>query len=137
MGLMINGKEWNSNEDAFREMGTDNQEIANEIYGLAWLMHHEVDWSKPLPNEIAIGMTRESLDNEMGQHWQSCLSDARHFYREAAEWHEKRYDMYQKVKPLIELEKQKRHEVLTEYANLLHTTGMHALTRIKHIAQLQ
>jgi predicted secreted protein len=137
MALMINGRVLNSEADLFREMGTNDREIAGDIHGLAYLMHGETNWN--ITPEEEAKMTREELeqeDNCRAQFWQSALSGARHFYREAAEWHEKSHDLYRKVKPLIELSKEERREVLTNYAKHLHAQGMQAHARIAHIANL-
>lgn len=137
MALMINGRVLNSEADLSREMGTNDREIAGDIHGLAWLMHGEIDWN--ITPEEEAKMTQEELeiaDMCRGSYWQSCLSGARHFYREAAEWHEKSHDLYLKVKPLIELSKEERREVLTNYAKQLHAQGMQAHARIAHIANL-
>ena len=146
---MINGRVLNSEADLFREMGSDDEEIASEIFGLAYLMHGETDWNKPITVKeeedfrlsspemfAAYGSLANFADDYQSQSWQSELSGARHFYREAAEWHEKSHDLYRKVKPLIELSKEERREVLTNYAKHLYTQGMQAHARIVHIAQL-
>ena len=148
MALMINGRVLNSEADLFREMGSDDKEIANEIFGLAYLMHGETDWSEAITAEEeenfklssselfdAYGSLANFRDDHKSQSWQSELSDARHFYRKAAEWHEQ--ENYPKpATPFIELSKAERLAGLTAYAEHLHGQGTRALTRLTHIAQL-
>ena len=145
MALMINGRVLNSEADLFREMGSDDKEIAAEIHGLCDLMHGETDWDKPITVEeeenfrlsspemfAAYGSLANFADDFRSQSWQGELSGARHFYREAAEWYEKTYS----AKPFIELSKAERLAGLTAYAEYLHRQGMRAFTRLSHIAQL-
>ena len=144
MALMINGRVLNSEADLFREMGSDDKEIASEIFGLANLMHGETDWNTPIMVEdeenfrlsspemfAAYGSLANFADDCQSQFWQSELSGARHFYREAAEWYE-----LEPGKPFDKLSKAERLANLTEYAEHLHRQGMRALTRLEHIKQL-
>ena len=130
-------------------------EIGSEIFGLAYLMHGETDWNKPITAEdeenfrlsdpemfACYGSMANCVDDQRSQGWQSALSGARHFYREAAEWHEQnsRYAgtvTPLRVTPFIELSKVERLAGLTAYAEYLHRQGStRALTRLAHIAQL-
>lgn len=143
---MINGRMLNSEADLFREMGTDNTEIANEIFGLAYLMHGETDWSEAITAEEeenfklssselfdAYGSLANFRDDYRSQSWQGEMSSARHFYREAAEW----YEQNNSARPFIELSKAERLAGLTAYAEHLHRQGStRAFTRLAHIAQL-
>jgi hypothetical protein len=146
MALMINGRVLNSEADLFREMGSDNKEIAAEIHVLAHLMHGETDWSEAITAEeeesfrvfspeayAAYGSLANFRDDYRSQSWQGEMSSARHFYREAAEW----YEQNNSARPFIELSKAKRLAGLTAYAEHLHRQGStRAFTRLAHIAQL-
>ena len=148
MALIINGRVLNSEADLFREMGSDDKEIANEIFGLAYLMHSETDWDSAITAEeeenfrlsspellAAYGSLANFADDHRSQSWQSELSDARHFYRKAAEWCEQ--EGYPKLAtPFIELDKAERLAGLTAYAEHLHRQGTRAFTRLTHIAKL-
>lgn len=58
-------------------MGTDSQEFIGEMYRLVGALHNEFDWSK---------VKTEEENEQRSQHYQSCLSQVRHFYSDADSW---------------------------------------------------
>lgn len=79
--MMINGKIWNTSEDAYKEMGTTDLEFIGTMFGFVWDLHNEVDWPDVLESVL------EDEQHEMySSYFQSCTSRVRHFYNNASSW---------------------------------------------------
>jgi hypothetical protein len=75
--MMINGKTWNSPDDAYKEMGTSDKAFIATMYGLVWDLHNEVNW----PDSPT-----EEDEEQYSSHFQSCTSRVRHFYNDVDSW---------------------------------------------------
>jgi hypothetical protein len=75
--VIINGKTWNSPDDAYKEMGTSDTLFIGTMFGLVWDLHNDVNW----PDSPT-----EEDEEQYSSYFQSCTSRVRHFYNDVDSW---------------------------------------------------